>query len=113
MERLPVEKWTTPYRQKEKIDRLLRKHDVERAEYIGNIMGAYRTREIVPKSFYGNGRLYPFEDMQLTGMEQADAYLRHTYGDYMTLPAEESRKTHYKLVRDTKEEYRENEGETV
>ena len=45
-------------------------------------------------------------------MEQADAYLRHTYGDYMTLPAEESRKTHYKLIMKTRVEYRKNEGET-
>ena len=29
-------------------------------EYIGNIMGAYRTKEIVPKSFYGKGKMYKF-----------------------------------------------------
>ena len=48
MERLPIEKITTPYKQKCIIDRLLRSQDVNKSKYIGNIMGAYRTREIVP-----------------------------------------------------------------
>lgn len=98
MERLPVEKMTTPYRQKEKIDKLLRKQKLEGARFIGNIMGAYRTKEIVPSEFYGKGKMYPFEDIELRGMEMADEYLKWTYGDYMKLPPEEKRKTHFKIL---------------
>lgn len=98
MERIPVEKMTTPGRQKEAIDRLLRKQSVRKSEYIGNIMGAYRTREIVPKSWYGKGKYYQFEDIRLRGFSDADAYLTYTYGDYMQLPPEEQRKTHYRLL---------------
>ena len=98
MERIPVEKLTTPYKQKDKIDRILRSQKVEGARYIGNIMGAYRTREIVPSEFYGKGKMYPFEDMMLRGMEKADDYLKYTYGDYMKLPAEKDRKTHFKIL---------------
>ena len=104
MERLPVEKVTDPNREKDIIDRLLRAQDIENSDYIGNIMGAYRTREIVPKAFYGKGKKYPFEDMELIGMEQADAYLRHTYGDYWILPAENERKTHFRLITETTEQ---------
>lgn len=98
LERLPVERMTTPYRQKCKIDRLLRSQKIEGAKYIGNLMGAYRTREIVPAEFYGEGRMYPFEDMELRGMDRADAYLRWTYGDYWQLPPEDQRKTHFKIL---------------
>ena len=60
MERIPVEKFTTPYKQKCKIDKLLRSQNVKNSKYIGNIMGAYRVREIVPAEFYGNGIMYQF-----------------------------------------------------
>ena len=98
MERIPVEKFTTAYAQKCKIDKLLRSQKLEGAKYIGNIMGAYRTREIVPAEFYGDGAYYPFEDIQLRGMAMADAYLSYTYGDYMQLPPEDKRKTHFKII---------------
>ena len=98
MERIPVEKLTTPYKQKCKIDKLLRSQKVEGSAYIGNIMGAYRTREIVPADYYGEGAYYPFEDIQLRGMAKAEAYLTFTYGDYMRLPPEDQRKTHFKIL---------------
>lgn len=98
MEHLPVEKITTPYKQKCKIDKLLRKQSVSKSDYIGNIMGAYRTREIVPKEFYGSGKMYQFEDVELRGLEQYDNYLKYTYGDYMALPPEDKRKTHFKII---------------
>jgi len=98
MERLPIEKITTPYKQKCIIDRLLRSQDVNKSKYIGNIMGAYRTREIVPAQYYGKGKYYQFEDMQLRGLEMYHEYLTHTYGDYMQLPPEDKRKTHFKII---------------
>lgn len=98
MEHLPIEKLTTPYKQKCKIDKLLRKQKIDNSRFIGNIMGAYRTREIVPKEFYGKGKMYQFEDVQLRGMEMAHEYLQYTYGDYMQLPPEDKRKTHFKII---------------
>lgn len=98
MERIPVEKMTTPYKQKCKIDKLLRSQKVEGSKYIGNIMGAYRTREIVPAEYYGEGKLYDFENIQLVGMDMYHEYLTHTYGDYMKLPPEGQRKTHFKIL---------------
>ena len=98
MEKMPVEKLTTPYKQKCKIDRLLRKQKLQGSKYIGNIMGAYRTREIVPAEYYGKGAFYPFEDMELRGLELYDEYLKYTYGDYMQLPPEDKRKTHFKIL---------------
>ncbi len=98
MERIPIEKLTTPYKQKEKIDKLLRSQKIRGSKYVGNIMGAYRTKEIVPAKFYGKGKMYPFEDIELRGMNMADEYLTWTYGDYMKLPPESQRKTHFKIL---------------
>ena len=72
MERLPIEKMTTPYKQKEIIDRLLRKQKIDGAKYIGNIMGAFRTKETVPAEFHGQGKMYSFEDIELRGMDMPD-----------------------------------------
>ncbi|HAE52125.1 MAG TPA: LicD family protein [Ruminococcus sp.] len=98
MEKVPVRKMTTPYKQKEKIDRLLKTQNVRNSKYVGNIMGAYRTKEIVPRKFYGKGKMYQFEDIKLRGMSLPDEYLTYTYGDYMQLPPEDKRKTHFRIL---------------
>lgn len=97
MEKIPFEKIIDPYKEKEKIDKLLSSQSVDTSRYIGNIMGAYRTREIVPKEWYGKGTKYKFEDIELNGFDKYHEYLEYTYGDYMELPPVESRKTHYRL----------------
>lgn len=98
MVRIPVNKITSPYKQKCKIDKLLRKQKLAGSKYIGNIMGAYRTREIVPAEYYGEGAYYPFEDTQFRGLVKYHEYLIDTYGDYMQLPPEDKRKTHFKIL---------------
>ncbi|HFI0235147.1 LicD family protein [Streptococcus suis] len=98
LEKIPIEKITSPYKEKEKIDKLLSKQDIESSKLIGNIMGAYRTREIVPKEWYGEGTKYQFEDIKIVGLDMYDEYLTYTYGDYMQLPSEDCRKTHFKVI---------------
>lgn len=98
MVRIPIEKLTTPYKEKCKIDKLLRKQKLEQSKYIGNIMGAYRTREIVPAEYYGKGKFYQFEDLELRGLDMYDEYLTYTYGNYMQLPSKDKRKTHFKIL---------------
>ncbi|MCY7209837.1 LicD family protein [Streptococcus sp. IsoGale021] len=97
MEKIPFDKIINPYKEKEKIDRLLSHQNIDNSNYIGNIMGAYRTREIVPKEWYGEGTKYKFEDIELIGFDNYHEYLKYTYGNYMELPPVESRKTHYCL----------------
>lgn len=50
----------------------------------------------MPKSIYGNPTLYSFEDTTFYGVQNADAYLTHLYGDYLTMPPENERHTHIK-----------------
>lgn len=98
MTKLPTERMFNPYNQKEKIDRLLRKYDMDKSLISGNIMGAYRTREMIPTEWYGDSSIYDFESERFLGIKEYDKYLTHLYGDYMTIPPKEQQKTHYRIV---------------
>jgi len=98
---LPTDKMFNAYNQKEKIDSILKSQDIWDSEISGNIMGAYRTREMVPTEWLGGideDTYYQFEDIQLRGYKEYDKYLSYLYGDYMKMPPEGSRKIHFKLV---------------
>ncbi len=80
------------------MDRLFHKQDVLKAKYIGTIIGAYKTREIVPAEYFGieeEAVYLDFEDMKIQVPKQYELYLTHMFGDYMQLPPEEKRKVHY------------------
>lgn len=98
MEKLPIEKIFDPYKEKCKIDRIMRKHKVEKSNNIGCLMGAYRTNQIVPKNYFGKGKMYRFEMITLRGPELYDKYLTQMYGDYMKLPPPKKQKVHFKIV---------------
>ena len=95
---LPTDKLFNAFNQKEKIDKILCKYDMWNSVVSGNIMGAYRTKEMVPTAWYGKDSFYEFEDIKIRGIKEYDKYLTYLYGDYMTLPPEESRKTHFKIL---------------
>ena len=81
-----------------RMDRVFRKQRVETAKYIGTIMGAYKTREIVPTEYFclKEEPVYlEFEDMEVRAPKQYDRYLTHMYGEYKNLPPENQRKAHY------------------
>lgn len=98
MKLLPTDKMFNAFNQKVKIDKLLKSHDMWESVVSGNIMGAYRTVEMVPTSWYGKKAFYQFEDIELRGFKEYDKYLTHLYGDYMKLPPEGSRKIHFKII---------------
>lgn len=78
-----------------KLDKLYSKNSWKKSKMSGTITGAYKTREIVPTEYFGRGRMYPFEDTEFLGPELYDKYLTHMYGDYMKLPPESERKSHF------------------
>ena len=80
------------------LDKVFRRQKAEKANYIGTIMGAYKTREIVPADYFGLGEeseYLQFEDMKLRVPKQYEVYLTHMYGEYKNLPPKEQRKAHY------------------
>ena len=91
-----VGKWFNTRKQLDTMDRLLKKYPPEKSNFLVNFTGqtSYKFNEMFKKEVYGKKTLYPFEDMQLVGPEQYDAYLTSLYGDYMTPPRAEDRNAH-------------------
>lgn len=91
-----VGKWFNTRKQLDKLDRLLKKYPPEQSDWLVNFTGqtSYKFNEMFKKAVYGKGKAYAFEDMELMGPEQYDAYLKSLYGDYMTPPKESDRNAH-------------------
>ena len=88
----------------DRFDRLVKKYPVEKSDYIVNAMGQYKFREMFPKTWYGKGTLYPFEQYLLPGPDQYDLVLTRMYGDYMTPPKDADRNAHAAHLEDTEAE---------
>ena len=70
---------------------------------------AWREREIMEYSVYGEPTLYDFEGLRVYGPQNADKYLSSLYGDYMTLPPKEKRISHHDyLLLDLNKPYKQN-----
>ena len=98
MTTLPTDKLFDAYHQKEKIDKILKKHNMWGSDFSGNIMGAYRTVEMIPTSWYGKDAFYNFENIKIRGIKEYNKYLSNLYGDYMQLPPVNARKVHFRIV---------------
>lgn len=95
---LRLYKVVTKERVYRRMDQLFHKQKVEKARNIGTIVGAYKTREIVPAEYFGlkEEPVYlDFEDIKLRVPKQYETYLTHMYGEYKSLPPKNQRKAHY------------------
>jgi len=77
-----------------RLDSTLKKYPYETSEWVVNFMGQYKFKEMFPKSYYGKGKFYDFEDDKLMGPVNADAVLTQMYGDYMKPPKEADKNAH-------------------
>lgn len=82
----------TRVRVNQKIDKVLKK--TNQGNYLGNLIGRWGKKEIVPFEWYGENTRYQFEDSSFVGIKKYDEYLTHMYGDYMILPPETDRNPH-------------------
>lgn len=76
------------------IEKLLLKYPYDDSTYMVSLFGIYMTREIVEKRLLGAGKMYPFETLMLRGPSEADAFLTHFFGDYMTPPNDADKDKH-------------------
>ena len=97
--------WRWAYK---KVDALCREKCFDNAVYIGNMYGAWREREIMERSVFGEPVLYDFEGLELYGPHDADKYLTLMYGNYMQLPPKEKQVTHHDFLNfDANKSYKE------
>lgn len=76
------------------IDKSLQRYRYDSSNYVVNFMGAYKFKEMFPKSYYDNPIEYDFENTKLIGASEYDKILTQMYGDYMRPPAENQRFSH-------------------
>jgi len=77
------------------IDRACRRHRLCDSAYAGYIVGCRNAKGVVPKAYFGEPALYPFEGAELLGVREPDLYLASLFGDYMRLPPEALRRSNH------------------
>lgn len=73
------------------LDKLCASIDYENSSWICNDMGGII--EAMPKTVYGEPRLYQFESIYVYGVEDYDEYLTRLFGNWNELPPENKRVT--------------------
>lgn len=81
-----------------KVDKLASSFGYDDNQYIANLMGSYRRREVMEKRIFGKPTEYKFENIIVYGVEQYDEFLTHIYGDWRKLPPEDKRKTTHNYI---------------
>ena len=90
----PIQKFFNTKNCLRALERALTSTPYEKSDYLVNAMGAYKFREMFHKKYYGEGRMYPFEDTEICGPEDYDFVCTQLYGDYMTPPKMDDRNHH-------------------
>ena len=79
---------------RDKIDRLLKKQDLQKCDKIMSFMGVKLHKEIFPKKVYEDLVEYQFEDVLMKGPVDYERVLGQMYGDYRNPPPIEKRVSH-------------------
>ena len=73
-------------------------HDYALSSRVVTYSGAYQRQEIYPKAWLETPQMFAFEGLMVNLPHDYDAYLRHFFGDYMTLPPVGQRASHHQKV---------------
>ena len=73
-------------------------HDYALSSRVVTYSGAYQRQEIYPKAWLETPQMFAFDGLMVNLPHDYDAYLRHFFGDYMTLPPVEQRASHHQKV---------------
>lgn len=72
--------------------------DYDQEDYLVNLFGAYKFREMFPKSWFGGGIVLPFEDQKIRCPVEYDKVLSQMYGNYMIPAKTKERDQHHMLT---------------
>ena len=72
--------------------------NTDRGDCLGNLLGRWGNKEIIPIEWYGEGKRYIFEDTEFVGLTNYRDYLSQLYGDYLNLPPKDKRIPHVENI---------------
>lgn len=78
----------------ESLHKFIQNYDFSTSRYVGNVLGRYREKEIVPREYFREPVSLEFEDIMISCPTKFREYLTEIYGDYMKLPPEEEQVAH-------------------
>ena len=90
----PILKKIGPFRIARRLDKVCRRVDFEKAEFVGAISGMYGQRERWRREDMLPRTQLDFEGIRAWGFKNYDTYLSNLYGDYMRLPPKEQQVPH-------------------
>ena len=67
------------------------RYDFDKMDFVGNTFGNWGIKELMESSIMGEPKLYPFEKIEIFGVENPEQYLTHLYGNWRELPPVEKR----------------------
>lgn len=76
------------------IERGLCKYNYDNEYWVANFFGPCIEKEIIPKIWIGKRKKYKFEDMELYGVDNPEAFLTNFYGDWRTPPSDLDKNKH-------------------
>jgi len=79
------------------LDRISRKYDYDKSEWVGVLEGRAEEKEALRKADLEPAITVEFEGGQYYAMANYDEYLTNLYGDYMKLPPEEDRVSRHEI----------------
>lgn len=82
----------------EHLDRTLKKYPYKNSDTVIMFGSDYRRKQIVPKAYYGEGKVVPFENTRALIPEQAEKILREIYGNFMEFPPKNERKPKHRTT---------------
>ena len=81
-----------------KINNVCSERDFDSFPYVGNLLGMWGKKEIMPKSYFGTPTMYTFEDTEVYGPEDYDNYLTNVYKNWRQLPPIEKQKSDHDFM---------------
>lgn len=81
-----------------KINELCASREFDSSVFVGNLLGNWGKKEIMPRDFFGDPTLYKFEDTEVYGPELFDEYLTNVYKDWRKLPPIEKQKSQHDFL---------------
>lgn len=91
---IPFDKIVNTEKRLKLMSDLLHRYNFDDMPYAGNILGRFRERECVPKFWWGESQKQMFENIIACCPAESEKYLKHIYGDFMTVPSSPQKETH-------------------